>query len=350
MNRRKFVLTTSASAMAVSLASGATFLPASKKMGIVVHSYARRWNSKIDSKVYPAFTDALQLIDHCKSIDAGGVQVGVGDWTEDFSKKVFKAISKNDMYLEGSITLPQEEGDVMRFEREVKNARIAGATVLRSVCLFGRRYETFESLEEFEQFRVDSIQKIKWAEPVVRRNQMKLAIENHKDWRAEELVAIMKEIDSEWVGVTLDFGNNVSLLEDSVSLAQAVGPYLMSTHVKDMSVEGYDDGFLLSGVPLGKGDVDLKSVVNICLKHNPNINFSLEMITRDPLEIPIYKDKYWATMPNLPGIDVAMTMKMVREKGKNLPRYSELDGEVFLGAEESNVVASLKHSKNQLLN
>ena len=34
-------------------------------MGIVVHSYASRWNSKTPSTQYPGFKDAVDLLEHC---------------------------------------------------------------------------------------------------------------------------------------------------------------------------------------------------------------------------------------------------------------------------------------------
>jgi len=45
------------------------------------------------------------------------------------------------------------------------------------------------------------------AEPVLRKYKIKLAIENHKDWRAAEQAAWLKRLDSEWVGVCLDLSN-----------------------------------------------------------------------------------------------------------------------------------------------
>src|SRR6185295_15758761 len=107
-----------------------------------------------------------------------------------------------------------------------------------------------------------------------------------KDWLAKEFVDMLKTVQSEWVGVTLDFGNSIALLEDPMEVVKSLLPYLFSTHVKDMGVEEYPDGFLLSEVPLGTGILDLPAIVAMCKRQNAAANFSLEMITRDPLEIP----------------------------------------------------------------
>jgi hypothetical protein len=60
------------------------------------------------------------------------VQVGVKDWTADFARKVRDRREKLGLYLEGSIALPDKAEAVPAFEAEVKNAREAGAQILRT--------------------------------------------------------------------------------------------------------------------------------------------------------------------------------------------------------------------------
>jgi sugar phosphate isomerase/epimerase len=278
------------------------------------------------------------------------VQVVVKDWTTDFAKKVRSRREKLGLYMEGSIGLPKTAGEVAHFEQEVKNAREAGAQVLRTVSLGGRRYETFQSMEDFLKFSKSALVALQLAEPVLRKYKMRLAVENHKDWRAKELAAILQELNSEWVGVTLDFGNSIALLEDPMEVVETLLPYVFSTHVKDMGVEEYKDGFLLSEVPLGKGMLDIPRIVSLCKKQNPDVTFNLEMITRDPLEIPCLKNDYWATFNEVGGAELARMLRMVREHkpASGLLRFSQLRAEERLAAEENNILASLAYSKDKL--
>ena len=264
MRRRKFLEQTCKAAVTLPFLRWPDFA-AGMRMGVVVHSYAHRWNSKVQSEKYPGFSDAIALMDHCHQIGAGGIQVMVRNWTHDFARKVRDNREKLGLYLEGSIGLPKTESEISAFESEIIAAKEAGADITRTACLSGRRYETFQSREAFEQFRRNSIASLKWAEPVVRKHKMKLAVENHKDWRAEEMVSILKALDSEWIGVNLDFGNNIALMEDPMDVLRALAPYLFTTHVKDMGVQEYPDGFLLSEVPLGEGYLDLKAMARMCI-------------------------------------------------------------------------------------
>jgi 3-oxoisoapionate decarboxylase len=350
--RREFIKKSGIAALAVSIPF--TEFPEFLKgvpMGVVVHSYGNRYGSTLGSQKYPGFQNALDFMRHCHSIGAGGIQIGVGSWAEDFAKKVREERERLGMYLEGSIGLPKNAGDLDRFEKEIRLAKEAGALVIRTVCLSGRRYENFKTEAEWEVFKINSFKSIQLAEPVVRKYQVKLAIENHKDWTATELADIIQNLGSEWVGVTLDFGNNVSLLEDPMEVIRTLSPYAFSTHVKDMGVKPYEKGFLLSEVELGKGIVDLKEAISLCQKHQPQVNFSLEMITRDPLEVPCLEESYWVTFEELRASKLAHMLRIVRDQNfdGDLPQVKSLSLEEKLAFEEENVKKCLDFSQKILL-
>jgi 3-oxoisoapionate decarboxylase len=349
MNRRNFLHQASMAALTLPFVK----LPASYKamgMGVVVHSYASRWNSKTESEKYPGFQNAIELIDHCHSIGAGGVQVVVREWGHDFAKKVRDRREKLGLFIEGSISLPKQKDDISRFEKDILDAKEAGAEIVRSVCLNGRRYENFQTLQQFQEFAKNSVTSLQLAEPIVRKHKIKLAIENHKDWRAEELADLLHKLDSEWVGVTLDFGNNIALIDDPMALVNILSPYLFSTHVKDMGLREYEDGFLLSEVPLGEGVLDLKQMFNICRKHRPDVHFNLEMITRDPLHIPCLTKEFWETLPSVPPADLAATLRMVKQHPfkTTLPVVSTLNPEQRLAAEEQNILTCIQYGRTDL--
>ena len=254
------------------------------------------------------------------------------------------------MFIEGSVSLPHDQGDVSRFQDDVRAAKIAGAQVVRTAMLTGRRYETFGSKEAFKEFAKQAWTSLTHAEPILRKRQMKLAIENHKDWRVDEMLKILKRISSEFVGVCVDTGNNIALLEDPVTLAEALAPHVFSVHLKDMGVEEIDDGFLLAEVPLGKGAVDLPRVVEVLRQAHPSLDFSLEMITRDPLKVPCLTERFWATMPAVPGADLARTLAWVRKNkpAQPLPRVAQLSSKELVSVEEENIKTSLSYAQQHL--
>jgi len=254
------------------------------------------------------------------------------------------------MYLEGIVTLPRVDADLGRFESEVRTALKAGCEVVRTVMLTARRYETFKSIAGFRRFAESSFHSLKLAAPVVARHGILLAVENHKDWRADELIAILKRLGNDHVGVCLDTGNSIALLEDPLEVVEALAPWAFTTHFKDMGTEEYRDGFLLAEVPLGQGILELPRVVQCLRKARPAIRFNIEMITRDPLLVPCLKDPFWVTFPELPGRHLARALSRVRDQPRSapLPRVSPLPNEGRLRLEEENVRLSLAFARDHL--
>jgi 3-oxoisoapionate decarboxylase len=89
----------------------------------------------------------------------------------------------------------------------------------------------------------------------------------------------------------------LALLADPGEVIRALAPYAFTCHIKDMAVQEYEAGILISEVPLGEGIIDLKRAVELLRRSRPKVTFSLEMITRDPLRVPCLTERYWATLP-----------------------------------------------------
>ncbi len=107
------------------------------------------------------------------------------------------------------------------------------------------------------------------AKPWIERQRLPVGIENHKDFRIQELVALLRSVDSPYLGACVDFGNNVAFLEDPLELAEALAPFAITTHLKDMAVRPYEQGFELSEVPLGSGFLPLVRMVEVLRKQRP---------------------------------------------------------------------------------
>ena len=216
--------------------------------------------------------------------------------------------------------------------------------------LSGRRYETFATAAAFRRFAEASSHALSLAAPVVARHGIRLAVENHKDWRADELLAVLKRVGNDHVGVCLDTGNSIALLEDPMEVVETLAPRAFTTHFKDMGLEEYRQGFLLAEVPLGTGILDLPRVVRVVRAARPEIRLNLEMITRDPLKVPCLTEGYWATFPDLPGRHLAHTLSLVRDHppSQPLPRISPLPLAEQLRAEDDNIRRCLAFARERL--
>ena len=136
--------------------------------------------------------------------------------------------------------------------------------------------------------------------------------------------------------------------------ARTLAPYVFFAHIKDMAVEEYEDGFLLSEVPMGEGILDLKQIVTLLRQKDPDMIFDLEMITRDPLKIPVYTPKYWATFDDayspLPGRDLAKVLAIVKHNRprKPLPRVTGLSTEAAIKLEDDCNLQCIAYARQNL--
>lgn len=349
MERRKFLQTSStgACALAMPIIPWLPSLAVDTRFGVAEASFMLRKYRNMSSVDYPQFTDALNMINYFSSLGFSGAQLTMSGIDPKLAKKILKRRKELNFFMEGQIKLPKTDDEVPRFEQEVMETKAMEVDIIRTVCLSGRRYENFDTKEAFEKFKEESVQSLRRAEPVMRKHQMKLAIENHKDWRTAEFIEILKSIDSEWLGVTLDTGNNLSLLEDPMEVVIVLAPYAFTVHLKDMAVEEYEDGFLMSEVNLGEGFLDIDGMITAIRKQNPDIRFNLEMITRDPLEIPCLTKKYWATFDPIPATELAEFLYTIKKHkaAKALPRISNRHDGEQLALEADNNRISCAYAK-----
>lgn len=354
MNRREAIHTIAAGLAAAAVISRGTACGAAhakkKRLGIDRFSYNIRAGAERSKAVPALIREPLDFLKHSHSIGAGGIQDDIGSRDEAYASQLRRYAEEHDLFIEGSTSLPRDASDLERFESHVRTAKAAGAKVVR-IAIGGRRYEQFDKAQQFKDFAHRSWKSIQLAEPVAVRHGIKLAIENHKDFRVTEMLSMLERLSSPYVGVCLDTGNSFALLEDPMEVVRAYVPWTYAVHLKDMAVCEYEDGFLLADIPLGEGLLDLPEIVRLLRQARPEIQFSVEMATRDPLKVPCLTGKYWATFEEVRGADLARTLRYVRARSKDkalLPKVSHLPIGEQVKLEEANIKTCLRYASERL--
>ena len=335
-----------------SLASGAQVeveAPKRTGMGLVLYCYGyrHRWMQKKRSKIN--LFAPMTFLKRCHSVGAGGMQAKLGVMSTVEIRELREFAERHELFIDAIIKAPTDQAELTRFTQELETAKAVGVQAVRTTIIPGRRYERFQTLAEFREFERRGREMLERAAPVVEKYRVPLAVENHKDQRIDERVALFKHLDSEFIGACVDTGNSFALLDGAIEPVEALAPYAFSVHLKDQALQEYEDGFLLADIPLGQGSFDLKKMVKAIKKVKPNVRFTLELITRDPLKVPCLTDQFYATMPEMRGIDLARTMRFVRQHAvKNLQYPSKLSLEEQVKLEEANVAASIKYAGTAL--
>ncbi|HEY8461118.1 MAG TPA: TIM barrel protein [Blastocatellia bacterium] len=353
-SRREFLHSVSAVA-ATSLIKPAAE-PALKSYGIAFTSFPVRMRQARQAAAAaglqgPAIP-AEKFIDLCQSFGGNGCQMDFSQLAStdaEYLKRLRAQLEAKEMYMELAVSarLLENEEEVARIAAA---ANQLGASILRVACLAGRRYESFHEMAKWKEFAAQWNKTLEKAAPILKRHKLVAGVENHKDWLADEQVAMLKRIGSENIGACVDFGNNVSLLEDSLEVAEKLAPYAVTTHLKDMAVRPYEDGFELSEVALGDGSTPLAKIISTLRKRRSDIHICLEMITRDPLKVPYKTDHYWITHERRDEARIRKFEDTILKQAwaKPLPRVTGLSAAEALALEDENLRRSAAYAKQTL--
>ena len=296
------------------------------------------------------FSDPLIFIEQAAQLGASAVQIPFGICEASRIWAIRDAAERLNIALESTVSLPRNDPDLERFDAELKTLRELGVKIARTVLLPGRRYEQFTSILDYANTMRVATKALSDAEKIARKHEIKLALENHKDQTTEERLALLQQFSSEQIGACLDIGNNIALLEDPLETARAFAPWTLTVHFKDQGLRESADGFLLADVPVGQGAIKLKEIIAIVREKKPAARFHLELITRDPLRIPIYNETYWRTLDAIKAPQLASTLALLKSRSSpiDFPLISKLSAEQQVRAERANIEQSLRYSVEQL--
>ncbi len=142
-----------------------------------------------------------------------------------------------------------------------------------------------------------------WAE----RYGVKVVMENHLDFRVDEIEEILGSVDSPGFGLRYDTGNQLLLGEDPVDSARRLTPWIEELHLKDLFARPDRRGLRLFWSPLGKGAVDFPALAEVLGERVADLPMTVEHYTSAARPcLPIASDVYWEGMnmarnSDLPG-------------------------------------------------
>ncbi len=353
-DRRAFLRTLAGTGIGALTLSARKSHAAGGRYAIAFTSFAVRLQGGRDlarSAGVPALP-AEAFVDLCRSYGADGCQLDqsqLGSTEPAYLDGLKRRLQDAGLFVELSVGAKALEDD-QRFAEVAAVARRLGAERMRVALLHGRRYEDFKTMASWREFADHWRRVVPARQRALDRERIPVGIENHKDWRSDELVDLLRSVGSPYLGACVDFGNNLALLEDPVEVVTKLAPFAVTTHLKDMAVRAYDRGFELSEVPLGTGLCPLAKMIEILRAARPDVSLCLEMITRDPLKVPYLDEAYWATYQKRDEARIERFRSEVLSKAvrEPLPRPSETPYAARIAIEDDNVRRSTEFARKTL--
>ncbi len=143
---------------------------------------------------------------------------------------------------------------------------------------------------------------------------VKIAIEVHKDFNAWEFRELVEAAGTDFVGIYLDTGNPVFMMEDPMTTVEELGRYAVTMHLRDSVVYETKRGVAVQWVPLGEGVVDFPAILARARQLCPQVHVYIKPITgRPPAILPIYETSFWKDYQRTRASDLARFLKLARE-------------------------------------
>jgi sugar phosphate isomerase/epimerase len=143
---------------------------------------------------------------------------------------------------------------------QIENAKAIGAKVMRTVgsSLMFRFEPHGPQIERLSKMYSDAVK-------IAKKYDIKLATENHIDFTADEMLQLLNNVNSPYLGINFDTGNFLRLLDDPIEGMRKLAKHVLATHIKDLKPQkgvSPREWYFFSCTPVGEGLVDNQALVN----------------------------------------------------------------------------------------
>jgi sugar phosphate isomerase/epimerase len=142
-------------------------------------------------------------------------------------------------------------------------------------------------------YKINSIiKKINEIKPLLKKYNVKLAIENHQDLDSNDLLNIIRRVGKDYVGINFDVGNAFATCELPKDFFKKTRKYILNIHLKDYIILPTKNGYELHRCPIMDGDSQILEIINLIKKYKLKAPLSLELGAKTPRNIKVKSNKF----------------------------------------------------------
>ena len=205
--------------------------------------------------------------------------------------------------------------------RALKASQIFAARCMR--CILGGDPER----PQIEMHMDNMIKAVRAMRSRIVDSGIKLAVENHGgDLQAREMKAMIEAVGPDVMGVCLDSGNPVWMLEDPHMTLEMLIPYAETSHVRDSAVWKTPEGIAVRWVNMGEGNVDIDGWIRKFVQAKPGMPIIFEnLVSGNPRVHRIYDTRFWDNWRKMPAWEFARFLALA-DKGTPKPATPRPEG------------------------
>ena len=202
----------------------------------------------------------------------------------------------------------------VQVSRALKASQIFGATCMR--CILGGDPER----PQIEMHIDNMVKAIQGLRSRILDSGVKLAVENHGgDLQAREMKMMIDTVGRDVMGVCLDSGNPVWMLEDPHMTLETLISYAETSHVRDSAVWKVPEGIAVRWVNMGDGNVDIDGWIRKFIQAKPGLPIIFEnLVSARPRIHAVYDPKFWDNWRKMPASEFGRFVTLA-DKGTPKP-------------------------------
>jgi sugar phosphate isomerase/epimerase len=203
----------------------------------------------------------------------------------------------------------------------LKIARILGASAMRAVV------GSAKERPQIEMHAQNLARVLKGMRAQIRDSGVKIALENHGgDFQAREIKALIEDVGTDILGVCLDSGNPLMMIEDPHSTLELLGPYAVNSHVRDSAIWRVPEGVAFRWVNMGEGNVDIDGWVKKFVQMHPGMPITFEnIVSAQPRIVRVFDLETFKNFSKMPASELSRFLALA-ERGKPVPEAAPTPG------------------------
>lgn len=227
--------------------------------------------------------------------------------------------------------------------QQLKLARMMGATSLRAVV------GGFKERPDIEMHAQNLGRVLKGMRSKIRDTGIKIALENHGgDFQAREMKALVEDVGFDTLGICLDSGNPLWMMEDPHLTLELLGPYTIVSHVRDTALWRVPEGVAVRWVNMGDGNVDIDGWIRKLIKMHPSLPVTFEnIVSGQPRIIRSFEVATYKDYPKMPASELARFLALA-ERGKPVAAVPLPEGKTRAQQQLDDLELCVKYTKKML--
>lgn len=187
--------------------------------------------------------------------------------------------------------------DIAALEAAIPAAAALGAVALRvlaSPVLEGNRGAF---AQDWPGYLDSVVARLRAVRPLAEEHGIPIAVENHQDLTADDLLRIVGEVGGSCIGVAFDPVNAYVVAEDPFAALPRLAPYIRTIHLSDFLAYPTRQGWRLVRCALGEGDFNLRRFLELAAAHVSEVPCQIELVSHSSRHVRLLTDEWWRGYP-----------------------------------------------------